>query len=254
MKASDIMVTDVITVRPDSCVQDVAELLLKHRISALPVLDANGRLVGIVSEGDLLRRAEAGTGHERSWWLRLLMGREVLAVEFVKEHSRKVADVMTRQVVSAAPDTPVGEIAALLERNRIKRVPIMQNGKLVGIVSRANLLQALASMRKEILGEKPIADTELRQQVISRLKAEPWVRTSLVNVTVSEGTVDLWGIVDSTAEKQALLETFDLKARLDKLLGKTVAVVGEDYMCSETAWHVGDAVVFKWHFAEPPKR
>lgn len=204
MKASDIMVPDVITVSPDTNIQDVAALLLKHRISGVPVVDTGGKLVGIVSEGDLLRRADAGTGHERSWWLKLLMGREVLAAEYVKEHSRKVADVMSRDVIAAEPSTPVNEIAALLERNRIKRVPIVRDGALVGIVSRANLLQALASMRKEIAVEKPIADAELREKVLERLKAEPWVRTSLVNVTVSDGTVYLWGIVDSSAEKQAL--------------------------------------------------
>lgn len=204
MKASDIMVTQVITVRPESNVQEVAELLLKHRISAAPVVDANGRLVGIVSEGDLLRRAEAGTERERSWWLRLLMGREILAAEFVKEHSRKVADVMTKDVITASPATPVSEIATTLESNRIKRVPIVEGGKLVGIVSRANLLQALASMRKEITVEKPVGDADLREKILARLRAEPWVRPSLINVTVSDGTVDLWGVVDSNAEKQAL--------------------------------------------------
>lgn len=204
MKASDIMVHDVVSVGPTSNVQDVAELLLRHRISAVPVVDAKGKLVGIVSEGDLMRRAEAGTGHEHSWWLRLLMGRDTLAAEFVKEHSRKVADVMTRNVITAAPDASVAEIATTLERNSIKRVPIVKDGKLVGIVSRANLLQALASLRKEISVEKPVADTELRTRLLERLKAEPWVRASLINVTVTEGTVDLWGIVDSNTEKQAL--------------------------------------------------
>ena len=101
MKASDIMVPDVITVGPDSTIQDVAEILLAKRISGLPVIDARGKLVGIVSEGDLLRRAEAGTEHARSWWLKLLMGRETLAAEFVKEHARRVRDVMTRDVITA---------------------------------------------------------------------------------------------------------------------------------------------------------
>jgi CBS domain-containing protein len=198
------MVTQVITVRPDSNIQEVAEQLLTNRISAAPVIDANGKLVGIVSEGDLLRRAEAGTERERSWWLRLLMGREILAAEYVKEHGRKVADVMTKDVISAGPATPVSEIATILESNRIKRVPIVDHGKLVGIVSRANLLQALASLRKEISVEKPVADADLREKILTRLRAEPWVRPSLINVTVSNGTVDLWGVVDSSAEKQAL--------------------------------------------------
>jgi CBS domain-containing protein len=204
MKAADVMVRDVISVTPDHSVQDVAHLLLSNRISGVPVLDATGKLVGIVSEGDLMRRAEAGTAHERSWWLRLLMGREGLANEYVREHSRKVSDIMTRNVVTARPATPLPELAGLLERNRIKRVPIVENGKVIGIVSRANLLQALASLRKEIASEKPAADSEVRDKVIARLKAEPWARTALLNVTVQDGTVDLWGIVDSATEKKAL--------------------------------------------------
>jgi CBS-domain-containing membrane protein len=204
MKASDIMVTDVITVTPESDVPQVAALLLTNHISAAPVLDADGRLVGMISEGDLLHRGEAGTAHERPWWLQMLMSRELLAGEFVREHSRRVGDLMTRSVVSAAPDTPVADIATLLERHRIKRVPIVDNGRLVGIVSRANLIQALATFRRQAQEPRPSADAELREKVESRLRAEPWMRPALVNVTVTDGTVDLWGIVDSATEKQAL--------------------------------------------------
>jgi CBS-domain-containing membrane protein len=204
MKASDIMVTNVVTVTPDRSVQEVAEILLANRISGVPVVDAAGRLVGIVSEGDLMRHADAGTAHHRSWWLRMLMGREGLAAEYVKEHARKVADVMTRDVITATPDTPVGDIADLLERNGIKRVPIVRDGKVVGIISRANLLQALASMRKRMAAEVPTDDAALRESVLNQLKSEPWMRTSLINVTAHDGKVDLWGIVDSATEKKAI--------------------------------------------------
>jgi CBS domain-containing protein len=204
MKAADIMVSNVITVSPDKEVSEVAQILLANRISALPVIDAEGRLVGVVSEGDLIRRAEAGTEHARSWWLRLLMGREALAIEYVKEHSRRVADVMTRRVISASPDASVSEVASLLERNGIKRVPIVKDGKVIGIVSRANLLQALATLGKQISIEKPIGDTDLREKVMKQLRSEPWARTAMLNVTVHDGTVDLWGVVDSNAEKKAL--------------------------------------------------
>jgi CBS domain-containing protein len=204
MKASDVMVTDVITAKPSSNVQDVAELLLANRISAVPVVDDTGKLVGMVSEGDLLRRSEADTGHERSWWLKLLMGREILAAEYLREHSRRVADVMTHGVIVAEPDTPVADIGTLLEHHRIKRVPIVRNGKIVGIVSRANLIQALATFRQKVASPQPIADAELRERVDSRLKSEPWVRPLLVNVTVTNGAVDLWGLVDSAVQKQAL--------------------------------------------------
>jgi len=204
MKAADVMVTDVITVKPDNEVQDVAALMLAHHISAVPVVDEKGALVGIVSEGDLLRRDEASTGHERNWWLKLLMSRESLAAEYLKEHARKVADVMTRQVVSTTPDAPVTDIASLLECHRIKRVPIVRDGKVVGIVSRANLIQALATFRKKAVAPQSVADTELREQVVARLKTEPWVHPNLINVTVTDGTVDLWGVVGSAVEKQAL--------------------------------------------------
>jgi len=227
MKASDVMVADVISVRPDSNVQDVAELLLTNHISAVPVIDDAGALVGMISEGDLLRRAESGTAHERSWWLQLLMGREILAAEFLKEHSRKVADLMTRTIVAAAPDTPVAEIATLLERHRIKRVPIVDNGKVVGIVSRANLIQALATFRRKAVAPQPVADAELREKIVSRLNSEPWVRPNLINVTVTDGIVDLWGIVDSAVEKQALRVAVEIvpgvKAVNDNILVRPAA-------------------------------
>lgn len=225
MKASDIMTTTLVTVTPDTSVSDVAAILLENRISGVPVVDPAGRPVGIVSEGDLLRRAEAGTGHERSWWLKLLMGREGLAAEFVKEHARQVADVMTRELVTATPDTPVAEIASLLERHRIKRVPVVKDGRLVGIVSRANLLHALATLRRQTPAN-PVTDAELRTAITARLESEPWLSPNLVNVTVTDGVVDAWGVVDSIAEKQALRvaieETPGVKAVNDNLVIRPV--------------------------------
>jgi CBS domain-containing protein len=203
MNAADVMVTNVITVTPDASVQDVAHLLLTNRISGLPVVDRDGKLVGIVSEGDLMRRAESGTGRRRPWWLAILTGRDVLAAEYVREHSRKVADVMTRQVLTAAAETPLQDIATLLEKNGIKRVPIVKDGKVIGIVSRANLLQALACLPKRTDGGG-LSDSAIREDVIARLRAEAWTRPSLVNVIVQNGTVELWGIVDSPTEKRAV--------------------------------------------------
>ncbi len=227
MKASDIMVTEVVTTKPEANVQDVAEIMLTNRISAVPVLDSAGKIVGIVSEGDLLRRGEAGTEHERAWWLKLLMGREIMAAEYVKEHSRKVADVMTHGIITAAPDTPVAEIATLLERHRIKRVPIVSGGKLVGIVSRANLIQALAAQRNKAAPTHPVSDTALREKLMARLKSEPWVRPTFVNLTVTDGNVDVWGIVDSPSEKQALRVAMEVtpgvKAVSDNVIVRPVA-------------------------------
>jgi len=203
MKASDIMVSNVIAVGPDASVLDVANLLLKNRISAVPVVSERGELLGIVSEGDLMRRAEAGTDRQRSWWLEALTSNEALATEFVKSHARKVADIMTRRVVTAKPDTPIGEIASLLEKNGIKRAPIVKEGKIVGIVSRANLLQALAVARKEPAPTTTVGDAAVRARVEAQLKAQRWTSPWLFNVIVQDGTVELWGVVDSEAEKKA---------------------------------------------------
>src|SRR6476620_6526898 len=145
MKASDVMVSNVITVGVNASIGEVAAILFNNNISGVPVVGDKGELVGIVSEGDLIRGPEPGTSKRHSWWLELLSNERTLAAEYVKSHSRKVADVMTSDVITAKPDTPLGEIAAMLERNRIKRVPIVEGGKIVGLVSRANILQALAS-------------------------------------------------------------------------------------------------------------
>ena len=202
MKARDVMATPVITVKPSSLVQDVARLLLSRRISAVPVIDDDGRLVGIVSEGDLIRRAEAGTEREHSWWLRLLTGSDALAGDYVRAHARSVADIMTRDVITVGPEEPLSEIATLLERKAIKRVPIVQDGQVVGIVSRANLVQAVASARKDL--EISRTDAEVRDQLLAHLRAQPWAHTALLNVTVADGVVDLWGMVPSEIERRAL--------------------------------------------------
>ena len=202
MKARDVMVSPVITVKPSSSVKEVATTLLERRISAVPVVDDQGKLVGIISEGDLMHRSEAGTERQRSWWLLGWTGDETLAAEYVKAHARKVADVMTRNVITATPKTPLHEIAALLERNSIKRVPIVKDGQLVGIVSRANLIQAVASTRKEL--EIPLSDTTIRDKLLAHLTSQEWAHTSLLNVTVSGGVVNLWGITNSDAERMAI--------------------------------------------------
>jgi CBS domain-containing protein len=202
MKARDVMVAPVITASPNASVKSVAETFVRHQISAVPVVDDKGKLIGIISEGDLLHRAEAGTEKQRPWWLRAFIGPDTLADEYVKAHARKVSDAMTRQVITASPETPLHEVAALLEKNSIKRVPIIENGQLVGVVSRANLVQAVASAGKGL--EIPLSDSTIRDKITAHLKAQDWAHTSLLNVTVNGGVVDLWGIVTSASEKNAI--------------------------------------------------
>ncbi len=202
MQASDIMTTDVVTVSKDAVIRDVAKMMFERQISAMPVVDSGGKLVGIISEGDLLRRAELKTERQRPWWLEVLAGNAELAKEFVHAHGRKAADVMTRDVVTAAPDTPLAEIADLLEQKHIKRVPIVSKGELVGIVSRANLLHALATLREEPAGKAIQTDGQIREQVMAAFHDQPW-RPWLFNATVRKGKVNLWGIVDTMVEKDA---------------------------------------------------
>jgi CBS domain-containing protein len=202
MKAADIMTTPVVTINPDATAQQAAELMLRHHISALPVVDDKGKLVGLVSEGDLVRRAELGTAPSRSWWLELFIPHRKLAREYAKVHGRKVSELMTRKVTTAMSGTPISEIALLLEKHGIKRVPIVDQGKLAGIVTRANLVQALAGMAAEQPASPPRKDAEIRDEALKRLWEMPW-HPWLVNVTVREGVADLWGIVNSSEEKTA---------------------------------------------------
>jgi CBS domain-containing protein len=203
MKASDIMVAKVITVGPNASVRDVANLLLNEKISAVPVVSEDGNLLGIVSEGDLMRRVEVGTERHRSWWLEMLSSDEALAAEFVKSNARKVGDVMTRNVITANPEIHVCDIASLMEKNSIKRVPIVKDGNVVGIVSRANLLQALASAPLEADAQQEADDSAVREKVEARLNAQAWTKPWQLNVIVHNGTVELWGVVHSQIEKTA---------------------------------------------------
>jgi CBS-domain-containing membrane protein len=202
MKAADVMATNVISVGSEALVQEVAEVLLRNRVSGVPVTGSQGELIGIVSEGDLMRRPEAGTQRRHSWWLYLVASKEGLASEYIKSHSRKIADVMSRNVVTAAPETPIGDVAELLERHAIKRVPIVKDGKVVGIVSRANLLQALASLKNMPAGKTD--DAGIRAKLMAKLANERCTTPSLLNLIVHDGTVDLWGIVQSQTEKKAV--------------------------------------------------
>ncbi len=223
MIATDIMTPDVISVAPDSLVGEVAEVLLANHISAVPVLGKSGELFGIVSEGDLMRRAEMQTERRRPWWLEAFVSRETHANDYVEANAQKVADIMTRDVIFAAPDTPIAEIAALLERHHIKRVPIVSNGKVIGILSRANLLQALASLRKQISSPSPTADAIIRENILARLRNEAWVPLWRLNVIVHDGVVELWGGVDTAARKTAVRVLAEATPGVRKVIDHTTA-------------------------------
>jgi len=202
MVARDVMTRRVVTVAPETSVPEVARLLLEKRISAVPVVDGEGRIVGIVSEGDLMTRPESGTTRRRSWWLSLLSGEEDAAT-YVKTHGSRAADVMTRDVVTVAEDTPLGDVARILEERRIKRVPVVRRGKLVGIVSRADLLQGLASAKARPR-KAGGSDRVIREKLLKALGRESWAPLGQINVTVSGGVVHLWGLADSAEQRRAL--------------------------------------------------
>ena len=205
MLAKDVMTSPVITTTPDTLVLDVATLLLQHRISGVPVVDGDGRIVGIVSEGDFLHRTETGTDRPRSRWLEFLIGREGrTAGDFVKSHGLRVRDVMSRNVVSVRPDADLGEIAELMERKRIKRVPVVENDRPIGIVSRANLLHGLVAYKRSPAGLEAISAPEIRRLLVEKLRHEPWADLSRINIVVSDGTVHLWGIVTNDDQRRAL--------------------------------------------------
>ena len=204
MKAADVMVLNVVTVGPQTSVHELADIFLINRISAAPVVGENGHLVGVVSESDLLRRAETGTERRRSWWLKLLSGNQALVAECANSHGRKITEIMSPEVVTASPDMSLQDVAALLEKNRIRQVPIVSGGRMVGIVSRANLIQALATARRQVSAATATSDSMIREDLMSRLATKPWVRSSRINVIVHDGTVELWGAVPSRAEQQEI--------------------------------------------------
>jgi CBS domain-containing protein len=200
MLARDVMTTAILTVTPETDVGEIARTMLDAHISAIPVIADDGSLVGIVSEGDLIHRAEAETRRRPSWWLRLLATPEEPAERYLREFGRRARDVMTKDVITVGPDTPLTEIASMLEKYHIKRVPVLEGNRLVGIVSRANLLRGVATWQKPT-GVR-VEDTALRALLLDAL-AEAELPMHLVNVTVTAGVVEIWGVVDSALQVEA---------------------------------------------------
>ncbi|MFM0325159.1 CBS domain-containing protein [Caballeronia glebae] len=204
MRAADIMTTKIVSASPDMSVRQAAGTMVFAGISGMPVIDEDGTLLGIVTEGDLMHRAEIGTGvKQRAWWLELVASTRELASQYVKEHARKVRDVMTTDVATVSETCPVADIAELLERKRIKRVPVMRDGKVVGVVSRANLIRALVTMAPELPVDVDISDHSIREAVIAAMSGHPWALTR-ENVIVENGTVHLWTSVTYEDEAKAV--------------------------------------------------
>lgn len=201
MHAAEIMTPNVITVTPQTEVREIVELMIKNRISALPVVDGENRVIGMVSEGDLMRRVENQTDRRDSWWLTALFSASNDADSYIKSRGRRAEDVMTRDVLTITEDTPLYKIAQLLEKNHIKRVPVVSNGKLVGIVSRSNLLQGFSTM--ETVASGSADDRSIRDKIVNEMNDRLGITGNTTNVVVVDGVVTLWGLVESDVERRA---------------------------------------------------
>jgi CBS domain-containing protein len=203
MKARDVMTRKVISVAPDATVLQAAQVMLQHRISGLPVIDKAGRLVGVLSEGDFLRRRETGTQRHRAGWLEFLMGPGRAAADYVHSHGSKVSEVMTEEVKTVGEDATLEDIVRLMERERIKRVPVLRGGKVAGIITRSNLMQAMVSLAR---AAPPVAqgDAAIRERMLAEMQKEQWAPAATTNVVVRDGVVELWGLIVDERQREAL--------------------------------------------------
>jgi CBS domain-containing protein len=202
MRASDVMTRNVITVGPEASVANAIRLMLVNNVSGLPVL-ADGKAIGILTEGDLLRRSETGTERHRPRWLEILMGPGRMASEYVRTHGRKVEEVMTTDLISVAGDTPLDEVVGLMERRRIKRVPVIEGDLLVGVISRADLLRSLLRALEAHHAEVR-RDDEILEQILAELAKAAWVPRDGLSISVQDGVVELNGVILEEKEREAL--------------------------------------------------
>lgn len=203
MRAKDVMTTGVISVEPETPVVRAAELMLRYDLSGFPVVEKSGRLVGIVTEGDFLRRVETGTERRRTRWLELLLGPGRLADEYAHAHGRSVGQVMSREVAIVAEDAPLGEIVAIMEARHIRRVPVLRNGMVVGIISRRDLLHAFVVGAKESAPSSP-GDDAIRKRILAGIEKETWVPPRPIDISVADGIVELRGVITDERQRQAL--------------------------------------------------
>ena len=205
MIVSDVMTRKVLSVGPDETVEHAANLMLRHGISGLFVVDAKGTLVGVVTEGDLLRRDELGTERHRPWWLRVLVSPGKQALDFTHAHGRKVSDIMTPEVICVGSGTPLEDVVQIMEKQRIKRVAVTDGGRMVGVVARSDLLRALLSHeRAQQPPEGQEDDRTIRSEILAALEAASWAPLTTLNVTVASGVVDVWGTITNPDERRAI--------------------------------------------------
>jgi CBS domain-containing protein len=202
--AKDIMTTNVVTVGPNSPIGEIAKLLISHHISGVPVVDADDNVVGIVTEGDLVTNFGKDRKTRRPWWLDLIVNHGKSISQNINPTDLTANDVMSRDVISADYFATITSVAEVLEKNRIKRVPVINNGRLIGIISRANIIQLLACHDKDPLGEVAELDRQIRQSIIDNINEHGWSELKLLNVLVCDGVVSFWGLVNSEETRELL--------------------------------------------------
>jgi CBS domain-containing protein len=198
------MTSPVLSVEPDTSILQAVQIMLQRHISGLPVVDKDGRVAGIVTEGDFLRRAETGTQRRRPRWLEYLVGPGRLADEYARTHGRKIGEIMTTDPTTITEDAPLDEVVRIMEKRQIKRLPVVRGDKLVGIVSRANLVHALAGVVGEV-GPVAADDRAIRSGVVAELARQPWAPLALIDIIVKNGVVDLWGTITDERVRQAII-------------------------------------------------
>jgi CBS domain-containing protein len=205
MKARDVMTPNVVSVPATMAVPEVAKLMLERRISAVPVVDASEHVVGVISEGDLIRRPELDTDKPRSRWLSFFMSDEDRARDFVKTHGLHAKDVMSQPVVSVSPEASLTDVVNLMTARRIKRVIVLEHGKLAGVVTRSDLLRTLHAREALPTEGVPQDDTGIREGILKTIDKQGWAASAIINVQVTNGTAYLWGVVDSEEQRKAIL-------------------------------------------------
>ena len=204
MKAKDVMTHCLVNIAPEASIRDAIAHMISHQVSGMPVVTADGTLVGIVTEGDFLRRAEMHTEAPRRRWLELLLGPGSDAVEYARSHGHTVGDVMSPNVVTVGKETPLIEIVRLMEEHVVKRIPVVEDDRVVGIVSRADLVSALAEFLMKPKKASPNSDESIRQMILTEMKKQPWCPVQSLGVRVRKGFVDLSGTIFDPAQRQAL--------------------------------------------------
>lgn len=205
MKVRDVMTPNVVSVTADLTVAEVAKLMLDRRISAVPVVDGSEKVVGVISEGDLIRRPELDTDKPRSRWLRFFMSDEDRARDYVKTHGLRARDVMSQPVVGVSPDATLTDVVNLMTARRIKRVMVLEHGKLVGVITRSDLLRMLHAREAMPTEGVPQDDASIREKILKTIDGQGWAASAIINVQVTNGTAYLWGVVDSDEQRKAIL-------------------------------------------------